>query len=146
MRCCDLTGSRDGEREAGGRIAREEHVSSSPLPPHPRLLRALLTGGAWLVMSREVARFSRDQQIATTYRLWRGGFFPLPSPPLYLSSTIPLSLLIPLSWCLRGVYDLSRVVSRSWPQRAGGVFHCSWCVKRPTYSIPERPAVTCSTD
>lgn len=61
-------------------------------PAQGCLFETPLTGGAWLVMSREATRFSQDQQIATTYPLWRG-CFSLPSfYHICLSLSISLSL------------------------------------------------------
>lgn len=60
------------------------------LPPPPHLLGALLTGGAWLVMSREVARLAGTNRlpplIVYDVSFPSSPFFILPSAPLTQSS------------------------------------------------------------
>lgn len=94
---CSRSDRVKGWRE-GCRRTREEHVSilsssssSSSLQSTPDR-RSLIGNEPW---SRSL---SRDQQIATTYRLWRGDCSPRTPPRLYLSIILPsLSLFIPLS-------------------------------------------------
>lgn len=144
MRCSQS--DRDGERDAGDRRTGEERVSSFLLLFIPRLFRALLTGGAWLVMSREVARLAGTNRLPPL--IVYDVTIPLPSPllpPLSLyhpSISCALSLLPSLPvfiaslWFIQGGVEVRAKESR-------GVFYCSRCVKRPTYSIPAQPALTC---
>lgn len=133
----NLTGSRDGE---GCRRSEEEHVSS-PLP-HPRLFRALLTGGAWLVMSREVARLAGTNRLPPliVYDV------AIPPPPtsispsaLHLSVSLSLYPSLPVFmgslWFIQGSVEVRATESR-------GVFYFSWRVKRLAYSIPVRRALS----
>lgn len=88
----DLTGSRDGEGDAGGLEGSTSLLlfsSSSPSRQSAPDRRSLIGNEPW---SRSL---SRDQQIATTYRLWRGD---TSLSHLYLSITppsLPLSSLTP---------------------------------------------------
>lgn len=134
----DLTGSRDEARDAGG-LERSTSLlffsSSSPSLQSAPDRRSLIGNEPW---SRSL---SRDQQIATTYRLWCGDSFP---SHLYLS-IIPVSLplfLYPSLWVFMGSlwFIQGSVEVRATESR--GVFYCSWCVKRTTYSVSARPALT----
>lgn len=116
---------------------------SLPLHPHP--FRALLTGGAWLVMSREVARLAGTNRLPPLI-VYDVAIPPSPTsislPPLCLSPLLSLFLHPSLPvfmgslWFIRGSVEVRATESR-------GVFYCSWCVKRPTHSIPARPFLTC---
>lgn len=89
---------------------------------------------------------SQDQQIATTYPLWRGCS---PSHPSIISASLSLSLPLPFSLFLP-------ILKRLWPWVAiyqasvrvmatvcAGVFYRCRCVKNPTYSIPVHLQRTC---
>lgn len=131
----DLTGSKDGERDAGGlegSTSLRFSSSSSPSLQSAPDRRSLIGNEPW---SRSL---SRDQQIATTYRLWRGDSST--PPPISISlSSLRLSLSLHPSlpvfmgslWFIQGSVGVRATESR-------GVFYCSWCVKRPTYSVPAR--------
>lgn len=130
-----------GMQEAGG-LERSTSLlfssSSSPSRQSAPDRRSLIGNEPW---SRSL---SRDQQIATAYRLWRGN-----SSPSHLSFSLsPLRLPSPLRpslpmfmgslWFIRGSVEVRATESR-------GVLYCSWCVKRPTYSIPARTALWAAT-
>lgn len=130
-----------GMQEAGGlerSTSRLFSSSSSPSLQSAPDRRSLICNEPW---SRSL---SRDQQIATTYRLWRGDSSPshldlsITPPSLSLSPSLHPSLPVFMGslWFIRGSVEVRATESR-------GVFYCSWCVKRPTYSIPARPALTC---
>lgn len=124
----------------GCRRTRGEHISFFYLLPHPRLVRVLLTGGAWLVMSREVARLAGTNRLPPliVYDV------AIPPPPTSISpsllrlslSHLSLPVFMGSLWFIRGSVEVRATESR-------GVFYCSQCVKRPTYSIPTWPDLTC---
>lgn len=136
----DLTGSKDGERDAGGlegSTSLRFSSSSSPSLQSAPDRRSLIGNEPW---SRSL---SRDQQIATTYRLWRGdSSTPPPSLSLYHPFASP-SLFILLSQCLWGVYDLSRAVSGSGPRWAGEYFTAPDVSNAPLTLFLPGLALTC---
>lgn len=116
-------------------------ASSSPSLQSAPDRRSLIGNEPW---SRSL---SRDQQIATTYRLWLGDSsssllclsitpLSLPLPPPFLSVHPSIPVFMGSLWFIQASVEVRATVSK-------GVFYCSWCVKRPTYSIPDRPALTC---
>lgn len=89
---------------------------------------------------------SWDQQIATTYLIWRGDSS---RPPLYffitsLSQSLSFfffcsslsSALMGTLWFILGSDEVRAAETR-------GVFYYCRCVKYPTYSAPALPALTC---
>lgn len=97
--------------------------------------RSLIGNEPWSHM------LSRDQQIATTYRLWRGDSS-LSHLHLSITPLSPLSLHLSLHVFMGSLgFIRGSVAVRATGNR--GVFYCSWFVKRPTYSIPTWPALKC---
>lgn len=132
----DLTGSRDAARDAGGLEKSTSLLFSSS--PSPSLQsapdrRSLIGNEPWS------HSLSRDQQIATAYRLWRGDSSTL--PPRSSLRLSPLSLthlrvFMGSLWFIRASVEVRATESR-------GVFYCPWCVKRIAYSVSAQAAPTC---
>lgn len=124
--CTVPGGTRRWTRDEGMRCSRSDRVKGrreegeESLPPHPRLLRALPTGGAWLVMSREVTRLAGNNRLPPliVYDVR------IPPPPhTSISLIIPPSLSFhPSLPVFYGEFMIYPVTWRSGPQRAAEYF------------------------